>query len=56
MTQHQDGFADKTRHSKQEQVDEFEKFKSDATDNLLISNPEGGQNEIKLFHLDHFGL
>lgn len=48
MATHQDAFAGETRYSKQERVDEFESFNSDATDDVFISHPAGGRRTIEL--------
>jgi len=48
MATHQDAFAGETRHSKQERVDEFQTFNSDATDDIFISHPAGGRRMIEL--------
>lgn len=48
MTRHQDAFADETRHSKQDRVDEFTSFNPDATDDIIISHPNGGRRAIEL--------
>ena len=48
MAKHQDAFAGETQHSEQERVDEFQTFNSDATDDVSISHPGGGQQAIEL--------
>ncbi|ADQ66925.1 hypothetical protein GL213_06700 [Halogeometricum borinquense] len=47
MARHQDSFADETPYSKQERVDEFQTFNPDATDDVSISHPSGGQRAIE---------
>ncbi|WP_128226540.1 transposase [Halobacteriaceae archaeon SHR40] len=48
MTTHQDNFADETRHTKQDRVSEFRTFNSAATDDIVISHPGEGRQEIEL--------
>lgn len=48
MATHQDSYADETRHAKQDRVSEFKTFNSEGTDDVVISHPSDGQQEIEL--------
>ncbi len=48
MANHTDNYSDQTKHSNQDRTNEFTAFNPSVTDDVAISHPGGGRQEIEL--------